>query len=192
MSERIVARSLMAGVETFTWGVMLAGNTVYASDMGTGLWALDPVTLETKGGGYNVPERVTSDLWVAGAWGYTGTWGVRGNVRGNAIKVWSIGDMGVPTLADSIIIPNVGTVSDVAVTMDGTRLVATAENGPNAGLYIYDRVDPKKPQLLARVTVAQGLHTGELAEIDGRTYVFAARNPGNPALLIYDITDIRR
>ena len=192
MSQRIVAQSRMAGDETYTWGVMLAGNTLYAADMGTGFWALDPVTLETKGGGRNMSERFASDLWVTGAWGYTGTWGRRGVVFGNAIKVWSIAESGVPTLADSIIIADIGTVSDVAVTPDGSRLVATTEHGPNAGLYIYDRVDPKKPQLLSRVLVTQGLHTGEVAEIDGRTYVFAARNPANPALLIYDITDVTR
>ena len=192
MSQRIIAQSRMAGDETYTWGVMLAGNTLYATDMGTGFWALDPVTLATKGGGNNMSERVASDLWITGSWGYAGTWGQRGAVRGNAIKVWTLAESGVPTLADSIIIPNIGTVSDVAVTADGSMLVATAENGPNAGLYIFDRVDPKTPQLLSRTFVSQGLHTGEVASIGGRTYVFAARNPPNPALLIYDITDVSR
>ena len=192
MSQRIIARSRMAGEDTYTWGVMLAGNTLYATDMGTGFWALDPITLATKGGGYNMSERVASDLWITGSWGYAGSWGSRGGVRGNAIKVWSIAASGVPALADSIIIPGVGTVSDVAVTADGSRLVATTENGPNAGLYLYDRVDPKRPQLLSRTFVSQGLHTGEVAAIGGRTYVFAARNPPNPALLVYDITDVRR
>ena len=192
MSNRIIAQARMAGDATYTWGVMLAGNTLYATDMGTGFWALDPITLAVRGGGNNMPERVASDLWITGGWGYAGSWGIRAGVRGNAIKVWSIAASGVPTLADSIIIANVGTVSDVAVTPDGTQLVATAENGINAGLYIYDRVDPKKPQLLSQTLVSQGLHTGEVATIGGRTYVFAARNPSNPALLIYDITDVKR
>ena len=34
------------------------------------------------------------------------------------------------------------------------------------------------------------LQAGEIAVINGRTYVFAARNPPNPALMIYDITDV--
>ena len=192
MSERIIAQSPMAGEETYTWGVMLAGNTLYATDMGTGLWALDPLTLATKGGGRNMSERVASDLWIVGAWGYTGTWGSRNGVRGNAIKVWSIAESGVPTIADSIIIENVGTVSDIAVSADGTQLIATTEVGPGAGLYIYDRIQPKTPGFLGRVRVSEGIHTGEVASIGGRTYVFAARNPPNPALLIYDITDVRR
>ena len=192
MSERIIAQSQMAGEETYTWGVMLAGTTLYATDMGTGLWALDPITLATKGGGHNMSERVASDLWIVGGWGYAGTWGSRAGVRGNAIKVWSIAGSGVPTLADSIIVSNVGTVSDVAVSPDGTQLIATTENGSGAGLYIYDRIQPKTPQFLGRVVVSQGLHTGEVASIGGRTYVFAARNPPNPALVIYDITDVKR
>ena len=191
MSSRIIARAQPAGSETYTWGVMLSGNTVYASDMGTGLWALDPITLATKGGGNNVRERVTSDLWVSGSWAYTGSWGIRSGVRGNAIKVWSLSATGVPALADSIIIADVGTVSDVAITPDGTQLVATAENGGGAGLYVFDRANPRQPVLVGSLYVEQGLHTGEIAVIDGRTYVFAARNPRNPALMIYDITDVR-
>lgn len=190
MSNRIIAQARMAGLDTYTWGVMLAGNTLYAADMGTGLWALDPITLATKGGGNNVNERVTSDLWITGSWGYSGGWGIRNNVRGNVVKVWSIDAGGIPTLADSIIIENVITVSDVAVSPNGKWLVVTTEHGTGAGLYIFDRVNPKRPALLGSVVVGQGLHTGEVAEINGRTYVFAARNPPNPALMIFDIVDV--
>jgi hypothetical protein len=113
-------------------------------------------------------------------------------VRGNVVKVWRISAAtGVPTLADSIVIPEVGTVSDIAVTPDGTALVVTTENGPQAGLYIYDRLaNAQKPVLKRSVLVGQGLHTGEVAVVGLRTYVFAARNPSNPALLIYDITGV--
>src|SRR6185295_10938089 len=37
--------------------------------------------------------------------------------------------------------------------------------------------------------VSRGFHTATIGEIGGRRYVFAARNPKDPALLIYDITD---
>jgi hypothetical protein len=192
MSSRIIAQARPGGIDdTYIWGVMLSGNTLFATDMGSGFWALDPITLATRGGGNNMSERIASDLWVDGTWGYTGSWGIRDGIRGNAIKVWSLSASGVPTIADSIIIANVITVSDVAVTPDGTGLVATTENGSGVGLYIYDRANPKKPTLISRVLVAQGLHTGEVAVINGRTYVFAARNPPSPALLIYDITDVR-
>ncbi len=80
----------------------------------------------------------------------------------------------------------------MAVTADGKALVATAENLASPGLLVYDRVNPASPSLRGRVLVPEGLHTGELAVINGRSYVFAARNPGGagPALVIYDITGV--
>ena len=192
MSSRIIAQARPGGAgNTYVWGVMLAGSTLFATDMLSGLWALDPLTLATKGGGTNMPERFASDLWISGSWAYSGSWGVRSGVRGNAIKIWSLSSSGVPTIADSGIIANVGTVSDVAVTPDGKTLVATTENGFGAGLYLYDLTDPKRPTFISHVGVGQGLHTGEVEVIDGKTYVFGARNPSNPALMIFDITDIR-
>ncbi len=192
MSSRIIARVQPGGGSTYVWGVMQLGSTLYASDMVSGFWALDAVTLATKGGGFNVDERFTSDLWAVGSWAYSGTWGTRSGNRGNAIKVWSLAANGVPTLANQILVDNVGTISDVAVTADGKALVATAENFASPGLLVYDRVDPANPSLRGRVIVPEGLHTGELAVINGRSYVFAARNPGGagPALVIYDITGV--
>lgn len=195
LSSRIIAQARPGGPgNTFVWGVMLANGTLYATDMLSGFWALDPVTLETKGGGGNVSERYSSDQWVVGPWAYSGSWGgiPRNGLVGNALKVWSLGTPGGnPTLVESIIVPNVATVSDVAVTPDGKALVITAEGGSGgAGMYVYDRVDPGHPQLRGSVLVSQGIHTGAIAVINGRTYVFAARNPSSPALLVYDITGI--
>jgi hypothetical protein len=191
LQGRVIARRTPGGdANTYVWGVMLAGNTLYASDMLSGFWALDPVTLVTRGGGSNVADRYTSDLWIRDGWGYTGTWGTRGGRRGNVIKVWQLAGNGVPTLVDSVNVGNITTVSDVAVTPDGKALVATAEGGTAPGLYVYDRADPRRPQLKGSVSVSQGLHTGEVAVINGRTYVFTAQNPGLPALRIYDITGV--
>ena len=39
------------------------------------------------------------------------------------------------------------------------------------------------------MVIPNGIHTATLGEIGGRRYAFAARNPPNPALLIYDVTD---
>ncbi len=52
---------------------------------------------------------------------------------------------GAPTLADSIIIPMIGIVSDVEVSADGTVLMFSAERGANEGLYLYDLSDPVRP-----------------------------------------------
>ncbi|HEY4321241.1 MAG TPA: hypothetical protein VGM77_08700 [Gemmatimonadales bacterium] len=190
MSSRIVAQVMPGGVgHTYVWGVMLSNGTLYATDMVSGFWALDPATLAVKGGGNNVPERYGSDQWVVGNYAYSGTWGTRG-APGNAIKIWALDGAGLPTLADSIIIPNIGTVSDVAVTPDGKLLVATAEGGPGNGLYVYDRANPLKPRLLDSYIVPVGEHTGEVAVINGRTYVFAARDPGQQQMDIFDITSL--
>jgi hypothetical protein len=190
MSSRIVAQAKPGGVgNTYIWGVMLANGTLYATDMLSGFWALDPVTLATKGGGNNVPERYGSDQWVVGQYAYSGTWGNR-LMRGNAIKVWALDGAGIPTLDDSIIIPNITTVSDVAVTPDGKLLVATAEGGIGQGLYVYSRAEPLKPALMASFTTPAGLHTGEIAVINGHTYVFAARDPGQQQMDIFDITSL--
>jgi hypothetical protein len=192
MSNRVVARNAPGGPNnTFTWGVMLSGGTLYATDMLSGFWALDPVTLAVKGGGNNVPEREGSDQWVVGSVAYSGTWSCRtSNGCGNTVKIWSLAANGVPTLADSLFVPNVTTISDVAVTPDGKALVLTTEGGSGSGLYVYDRVNPFKPQLRGSTRVTTGLHTGEVATINGRTYVFAARDPVGPAMYIYDITGL--
>jgi hypothetical protein len=142
-------------------------------------------------GGNNVPERYSSDLWVHGNYAYTGTWGAvaRNGAVGDVVKVWALDAAGAPSLVDSVNVPGVGTVSDLQVSEDGSVLVVSTERGVTAGLYVYGLADPRKPDFLGRVLVSQGLHTATVADIDGRRYVFAARNPNAPALVIYDITD---
>jgi len=148
-------------------------------------------SFRVEAGGDNVPDRYSSDLWVHGAWAYTGTWGgvARNGHTGNVVKIWSLGASGAPTLTDSIVVPSIGTVSDVQVSEDGAVLVFSAERGTNAGLYVYDLADPRAPAFRDSSLVASGIHTATIADIGGRRYVFAARNPSDPALLIYDITD---
>ncbi|HEU4525021.1 MAG TPA: hypothetical protein VFR62_08360 [Gemmatimonadales bacterium] len=148
-------------------------------------------TLSIAGGGHNVTERFTSDLWIHAGYAYTGTWGgfEREGNPGNALKVWALDDTGAPDQADSVVLSNVGTVSDVEVSADGAVLMLSTERGSGAGLYLYDLADPARPALLDSVHVAEGLHTATFGEIAGRRYAFTARNPGTPALTIFDVTD---
>ena len=148
-------------------------------------------SFQVEAGGDNVLDRFSSDLWVHGSWAYTGTWGgaPRNGLRGDVVKIWSLDATGVPMLADSIKIPAIGTVSDVQVSDDGAVLVFSAEKGANAGMYVYDLADPRAPAFRDSVLVADGIHTATIGEIEGRRYVFAARNPKDPALLVYDITN---
>ena len=149
------------------------------------------ISLVVAGGGDNVPDRFTSDLWVHGDYAYTGTWGgsFRNGNAGNALKIWALDPAGAPSLADSIIVPDIGTVSDVEVSSDGEVLMFSAEHGASPGLYLYDLADPAAPTLLDSVHVEAGLHTATFGEIEARRYAFAAKNPPDPALEIFDVTD---
>ncbi len=177
---------------TYVWGVMQYQGDIYASDMLSGFWRLRYAagSFSIVGGGNNVPERYTSDLWAHNGYGYTGGWGYRGAQAGNALKVWQLGT-GAPALVDSVITSGITTVSDVQVSADGKLLVFSTENGPNAGLHVHSLAgSPGHPTPLTRYLVSQGLHTATVETIAGRTYVFAARNPASPALLIFDITSL--
>jgi hypothetical protein len=155
------------------------------------------VELRVVSGGNNVPERYSSDLWVHGNYAYTGTWGLR-NQQGNVLKVWSLDASGAPSLASSLAINDIGTVSDVQVSDDGQTLVLSAEVGDAGGIFLYGLGDPAHPSFRGTATVGlRGIHTVSLSTIGGRLYAFAAMNPGfsgnrtedMPALMIYDVTD---
>jgi hypothetical protein len=169
-----------AGTVMITAAVQGLGQTV--SFTATALRAFAVV-----GGGNNVPERYGSDLWVAEGYGYSGTWGFRGQ-SGNAVKIWQLNQAGAPTLVNTITVPNIGTVSDVEVSPDGDWLVFTAEGGAGAGLHVYELTSPGTPVFRASLAVSSGLHTGTLAVIGGKLYAFTAKNPGSPALNIYDLS----
>jgi hypothetical protein len=170
----------------------------------SGFWRLhfDRVakSFSVVGGGNNVPERFSSDLWVANGYAYSGTWGGFPRTKGvpaDVIKVWQVS--GAPALVDSVTLAGVGTVSDDEVSSDGKYLLATAERGTDAsnGFYLLSLADPAHPVVSAFVPVPDGtggngggLHTGTFATIGGRRYVFAARNPPNPALMIWDVTAV--
>jgi hypothetical protein len=152
--------------------------------------------LNVVGGGNNVTERFSSDLWVHGNYAYTGTWGFRAQ-DGNTLNVWSLGGSGSPTLVRSVTVPGIGTVSDVQVSDDGQLLVVSGERGPDGGIFLYSLSIPAAPMFLRSALVGgAGVHTVTLSTINGRLYAFAAKNPGvspdaadDPALLIYDVTE---
>jgi hypothetical protein len=199
LSGRQIGQVRPGGTDsTYIWGVQVANGFVYASDMETGLWQLSKAAagLEVLGGGRNVLERWTSDLWVSGNYAFTGTWG--GVARrdslgqlhsGDALKVWTLMPPGEPLLTDSLILEGVGTVSDVEVTADGQRMLLTTERGGSTdGFVIYTLASPGHPAPLTFAAEAGGLHTGTFSSIGGRDFVFAARNPSSPARVVYDVT----
>ncbi len=193
LAGREIARVRPGGLgNTYIWGVQLEGNSLYATDMVSGFWQLRLVggAFQVLGGGGNVPERFGSDQWVAGGYAYSGTWGTR-SAPGNAVKVWQLNGTGAPVLVDSIITGGVGTVSDVEVSGDGKLLMFSTENGSGAGVYFYDLTASRsRPTFIGRYLVGTGVHTATFAQIGGRRYVFAAKDPSNPSLLILDVTGI--
>jgi len=189
---RELARVQPGGADnTLVWGVMLSGGRLYASDMVSGFWQLDPSTLQPVAGGNNVPERFGSDLWIRPGYGYTGTWGNRaGFAVGNVVKVWALSSTGAPRLADSVVIAGISAVTDVEVSDDGKLLMVSAEGVSGQGLYWYRLTNPAAPELVASVHIDSGIHTASFARINGTLYAFAARNPPNPALQIYDVSGL--
>lgn len=155
----------------------------------------DPVEeLQVLAGGNNVPDRFSSDLWVHGSFAYTGTWGssLRNGNPGNQVKIWSLDGSGAPELVNTIEVPSVRNVSDIEVSDDGAVLMFSTEGPEDAattGLHLYSLADPAAPVFLANVQVPAGVHTASLGTIGGHRYIFAARNPPDPAMLIFDVTD---
>jgi hypothetical protein len=143
-------------------------------------------------GAGHVSDRYTGEIWVKGNVAYTTTWGFR-SAPGNAVKIWDVlGE--VPTLVDSLIVPNASTLGDIQASDDGQLLVVATEFSPGS-IMIYSLANPAKPQLITRYTTAltdPGVHTAEVQRVNGRLYAFLCIDPSSvsPArLVIVDLTD---
>jgi hypothetical protein len=147
-----------------------------------------PATIPVLGQG-RITHRFTSELWVHGDWAYTGTWGTRSaNGAGNVLYVWNV-SADTPVLADSIVVPNAQTLGDVQVSDDGRLLVVATELQPGS-LVIFDLADPARPRQIARFSspsTQAGVHTAEVARVDGRLYAFLSINSAQ--LVVVDLDD---
>ena len=97
---------------------------------------------------------------------------------------------GAPSLVDSVIVANVGTVSDVEVSADGSLLMISTEGGGNDGFQFYSLANPSSPSFLSQHLVGPGIHTTTFGYIGGRVFAFGAKNPGSPELVILDVTGL--
>src|SRR2546422_2635752 len=195
LSSRLIDSLRIGGKgNTYTWGVHLYNGSLYAIDMLSGLWQLNANSgaLSIAGGGDKQSARYSSDCWVFGGYAYSGTWDWirRTSQSGAMLKVWQLGGTGAPAPVDSIITPNISAVSDVEVSSNGKVVMFSAEGGTNSGLYFYSLTNPAHPTFLAYYPVSAGLHTATFGYINGHVYAFAARNPGSPALMIWDVTSL--
>ncbi|HEY0155277.1 MAG TPA: hypothetical protein VGB92_24905 [Longimicrobium sp.] len=136
-----------------------------------------------------VPERYTGEVAVGGRWAYTTTWGQRGanRVPGNAIKVWDVSGK-IPAPADSVIVDEALITGDVQVTDDGKLLVVATERRPGR-IIVFDLANPARPREVSRFTSTNtdpGVHTAEIARVNGKLYGFLSVDPaaGAPARLV--------
>ena len=148
-------------------------------------------TLNVLGNGH-VEDRFSGEIWVQVNTAYTTTWGNRGT-PGNAVKIWDVSG-NVPSLVDSLIVPTAVTLGDVQVSDDGQTLVVATEFAPGS-IVLYSLANPRKPQLITRYSTAltnPGVHTADVARVNGRLYAFLCVDNSSTAaarLVIVDITD---
>jgi len=146
-------------------------------------------TLEALGRG-DMTQRHMAEVWTRGTVAYTSTWGQRNGVVGNAVHIWRI-DGTAPVLADSVIVENATTLGDLQVSDDG-RLLVVATERQNGSIVVYDLANPLKPQRLTRYQTANtsnGVHTAEVARVNGTLYGFLSIDPPDARLVIVDLSD---
>jgi hypothetical protein len=148
--------------------------------------AIPPAAMTVLGRGDFAPRRTTAELAVRGTTAYTTTWGNSFSVA-SVFYIWDVaGD--VPALVDSVKVDNATTLGDVAISDDGALLVIATERS-NGGLAIYSLADPRRPVLLTRYitpSTTAGVHTAEIARVNGRLYGFLSIDPlgAQPAQLV--------
>jgi hypothetical protein len=140
-----------------------------------------------------VTDRYTAEIWVRGNIAYTTTWGFR-QALGNAINIWDVSGS-VPTLVNTVIVPNASTLGDIQTSDDGQLLIVATEYSPDGSIMIYSLADPTNPQLISRYATSltsPGVHTAEVQRVNGTLYAFLSIDPGggSPArLVIVDLSD---
>jgi hypothetical protein len=132
------------------------------------------------------PARTTAEVAVRGATAYTTTWG-NPAAAASAFYIWDVAGQ-APRLVDSVRVEGATTLGDVAVSDDGSLLVVATERS-GGGIVIYSLADPRHPVLVSRYitpNTADGVHTAEIARVNGRLYGFLSIDPGptRPAHLV--------
>jgi len=187
-SARRACRTSFAGLALTS--VVLSGC---GSDSATGLRPFTGPALSVVGKG-SMTARYMAEVWTRGNIAYTSTWGTRSAngvlAVGNAVHIWRINGA-APVLADSLIVENATTLGDIQVSDDGTLLVVATER-QNGSIVIYGLTDPLKPTRITRYQTANttnGVHTAEVARVNGTLYAFLSVDPPNARLVIVDLTD---
>jgi hypothetical protein len=163
------------------------------SDSATGLQPFTGPALSVLGKG-NMTARYMAEVWTHGDVAYTSTWGARSNnglsVVGNAVHIWRL-DGASPVLADSLIVENATTLGDIQVSDDGKLLVVATER-QNGSIVLYSLTNPLKPTRITRYltpNTTNGVHTAEVARVNGTLYAFLSVDTPSARLVIVDLSD---
>lgn len=138
----------------------------------------------------DMTDRFMAEVWIHGDVAYTSSWGSRGGHVGNAVHIWRVADDS-PELIDSLIVENATTLGDIQVSDDG-RLLVVATERQNGSIVIYDLANPLKPARLTRYetdNTTNGVHTAEVARVNGTLYGFLSIDPPDARLVIVDLSD---
>lgn len=166
---------------------VLAACAAAGPTAGPQVAAAAPGRLAVRGLGA-VTERHTSEVWVHGAHAYTSSWGRRGELVGNVVRVWDV-RADAPVAVGCIELPAAATTGDVEVSDDGRLLVVATEGGGPGSIAIYDVTTPAAPALVSRFSTAStapGVHTAEVERVNGTLYAFLSVDPAGatPARLV--------
>jgi hypothetical protein len=187
-------RPLLACLTLATLVAACGGDGDSPGDGGIGPITVDtPSTLSIVGHG-TVTNRFTAEVWVRGTTAYTSTWGSgSGRALGNMLYIWDVA-AATPTIVDTLPITGASTLGDVQVSDDGRLLVVATEFSPGS-IVIYDASNARAPRQVSRFTsanTAPGVHTAEVARVNGTLYAFLSVDPSgarNGMLVIVDLSD---
>ena len=169
--------------------VFVATTTACGSDAPTGVKPFSGPALSTIGKG-EMTARYMAEVWTQGNVAYTSTWGQRATTFGNAVHIWNIAGAS-PVLVDSLLVENATTLGDIQVSDDGKLLVVATERA-NGSIVIYDLTNPLTPVRLTRYQTANtsnGVHTAEVARVNGTLYAFLSIDTPVAHLVIVDLSN---
>jgi hypothetical protein len=140
--------------------------------------------LTVLGCGNFKPKRTSAEIFVRGTTAYTTTWG-NATSAGSVFYIWDVAG-NAPVLVDSVQVDGARTLGDIAVSDDGAYLfVATEQTG---ALVVYSLANPRQPALVNRYSspeILSGVHTAEIARVNGKLYGFLCIDPGaSPARIV--------
>jgi hypothetical protein len=171
---------------------LCAASAGCGSDSPTAVKPFTGASLSAIGHG-ETTVRYTAELWTHGNVAYTTTWGQRSPTAvGNAVYIWNVAG-NTPVMVDSLIIENATTLGDIQVSDDGALLIVATERA-NGSIVIYDLTNPLEPARLTRYqtdNTSNGVHTAEVARVDGKLYAFLSIDPPTARLVIVDLSDPR-